>query len=87
MIRDEAIAKTKKKLKTACFYLMNLGARSWDLKGPRGIRKRHPRGKNDPAYENLGKNSPEKWGPRRKKFLPVHYLAGSPKVYLLLSVL
>ena len=28
--------------------------------------------KNDPAYENLGKIPPEKWGQVEEKFLPVH---------------
>ena len=37
-----------------------------------GKRKRLHRGKNDPAYENLGKIPPEKWGQAEEKFLPVH---------------
>ena len=47
-------------------------ALSFIFLGPRGKRKRLHRGKNDPAYENLGKNPPEKWGQAEEKFLPVH---------------
>ena len=50
----------------------SLGARSWDLEGPLGKRKRHPRAKNDPAYESLGQKPQEKWGQVKKKILPVH---------------
>ena len=38
-----------------------------------GQSKRKRQGKYDPAYRNLGKLHPEKWGMRNEKFLPVHY--------------
>ena len=42
-------------------------------KWPGGKWKRRHRGENDLAYEILGQNLPEKWGPKKEKFLPVHY--------------
>ena len=42
---------------------------------PGGKWKRHPRGENDLAYEILRQNFPEKWGLRKEKILPVHYIS------------